>query len=58
MQPTIEQLSQQRASLLTEASDLETRASQLRTDATKIEGVMLYLNQQAAEQPEPNAGAA
>jgi prefoldin subunit 5 len=47
MEPTIEQLSQQHAAITTEANNLESRITQLRTDATRVEGVIIYLNQQA-----------
>jgi len=46
MEPT-EQLSQQRAMIVIEANNLESRVVQLRADATRIEGVLIYLNQQA-----------
>ena len=47
MEPTIEQLSKQHATIINEVNTLESRVTQLRTDATRIEGVVMYLNQQA-----------
>lgn len=47
MEPTIEQLSKQHATIINEVNTLESRVVQLRTDATRIEGVVMYLNQQA-----------
>ena len=53
MEPTIEQLSKQHATIISEVNTLESRIAQLRTDATRIEGVVIYLNQQAAATASP-----
>jgi|TARA_R110000782_G_C14556048_1_gene385597 prefoldin subunit 5 len=53
MEPTIEQLSKQHATIITEVNTLESRIAQLRTDATRIEGVVMYLNQQAEAATSP-----
>lgn len=58
MEPTIEQLSKQHATIINEVNTLESRVVQLRTDATRIEGVVMYLNQQAQASQASGASAA
>jgi hypothetical protein len=55
MTPTPDQLRQQRVNLLSEANDIEAQVQHLRTEANKIEGVLIYLNQKFEESQEESA---
>ena len=52
MNPETEKFTAQRATLLNELSEINSRAQVLTTDINRIEGILIYLNQKDGSEAE------